>query len=121
MIGHDDVVRAVEFAIPVVGGDHLVGAVGGLAHHAARRMLTPHQATLAVDGHAVALVGGLPDDAHTVLRMPAPTRVLDDVAEVQRAVGHPDRTFCETEAGRDPLDWLIAREQRIERRRIGTS
>ena len=70
-------------------------------------MLADDQVPVVVERHPVALVARVAQHGHAFVGMPAPPLVARHVAEVQRAVGHPDRPFGEREPGRDLLDLRV--------------
>ena len=100
----DHVVRAVQLLVAPVRRDRFACAVRLLAHDRARDVLADDQVAVVVARHPVAFVARVAEHFDALFRMPPAPLVAGHVAEVQRPVGHPDRTFGERKSRRDLLD-----------------
>jgi len=78
-------------------------AVRRLADDGARDVLADDQVAVVVERHPVALVARIAQNGDALLGMPAAPLVRGHVAEVERAVLHPDRPLGEGESRRDLL------------------
>src|SRR6478735_6358543 len=115
-----DVIRAVEFLVLEVRGDHLAPPVGPFANERGGRMLADDQVQLRVVGHAVAFVGWTPGLDDAALAVPAPAHVGGHVGRQQILVdGMPDRSLREVEARPDLADRRIGIDQFFEFRPQG--
>src|SRR5260221_3552403 len=105
----DDIVGRVEPLAAVVVGEHGDAAVRLGAGDAARAVLAGDEAALAVARIAVAVVRGLPEDAHAGTLDELHDAVVRDVAPQESiAVGEIDRPFGPQHAAMQLLEPGIA-------------
>ena len=100
----DHVVGAVQLLALPVRGERLTRSVRLLPDDGARDVLADDEVAVVVERHAVALVARVPEHRDSLVGMPAAALIARHVTEMERPVGHPDRTFREGEPCRYLLD-----------------
>ena len=112
---HADVVRAVEFLVLEVRGEHVAAAVGALADQRRGGVLADDQIEVGVIGHAVAFVRRALDLDDAARGVPATANVGGHVRKQQIVIDRmPDRPLGEGEAGAELADRRIGIDQGFE-------
>src|SRR6266404_5269076 len=112
---HADVVRAVEFLVFEVRGEHVATPVGALADQRRRGVLADDQIEVGVIGHAIAFVRGALDLDDAARGVPAPANIGGHVRKQEIVTDRmPDRSFGEGEAGAELADGCIRVDQVLE-------
>jgi len=112
---HADIVRAVEFLVVEVRGEHVAAAIGALADQRRRGMLADDQVKVGVIGHAIAFVRRTPDLDDAARCVPATANVAGHVRKQQIMIDRmPDRPLGEGEAAAELADRRIGVDQFLE-------